>query len=339
MIKKFSKEKKILIAAAAAGAAAVTTAAAAAAAYITSRLLVGTALDREEPKIMKKTGMRVSGSQKDEEVTAVCADAAQRLREAEHEAVEIVGNDGTKLIGHFFKCEKPERVIIAFHGWRSSWDKDYGLISPFWQGNGCSVLYVEQRGQNNSGGDYMGFGLTERYDCIGWINWVICRCGTELPVYLAGLSMGAATVLMASDLNLPGNVHGIMADCGFTSPKEIWRHVAENNLHLSYGIHGAIADSICRRKIQVKSDEYSTLDALRKTNIPVLFVHGTEDRFVPVEMTYENYKACASPKRILIVPGADHAMSYYVDKKLYEKTVLEFWSEFDSYEREAAEGE
>lgn len=315
-------------------AASAATAAAAAAAYTATKLLVRTALDREQPRIMKKTGDLISGGTRNSEFEEACKAASDRLEARELEHVEIVSHDNIKLIGHFYPCENPERVIIAFHGWRSSWHTDYGMISDFWHDNNCSVLYVEQRGQNESGGDYMGFGLTERYDCIDWISWVLCRCGRQLPIYLAGISMGATTVLMAADLASLKNVHGIMADCGFTSPKAIWQHVAQKNLHISYGIHAKLADAICRRKISVGAGDFSTVDALRNTEIPVLFVHGTDDRFVPVEMTYENYKACASPKRMLIVPGADHAMSYYVDPQRYKEAVLNFWMTFDKTEND-----
>ncbi len=313
-------------------ATAVTAAAAAAAgisAYVTTELWVRTALDREEPEIMKRTGSRIAGGMKNADFERKCMAASQMLAERAHETVKIAGGDGVGLTGHFYPCENAKRVIIAFHGWRSSWNYDYGLIADFWHENNCSVLYAEQRGQNNSGGEHMGFGLTERYDCAEWVNWAICRCGKNLPIYLAGISMGAATVLMASDLPMHENVCGIMADCGFTSPKAIWKHVARHNLHMIYGVRGAIADFMCKRKIRMSSEEYSATDALKRTKIPVLFVHGTDDRFVPVEMTYENYKACTSPKRLLIVPGADHAMSYYVNPHEYEKAVLEFWNDFD----------
>lgn len=318
--------KKILMAAGITAAAAAT---AVGTAYLTTRLWVKTALDREQPRIMKKAGKYIAGNKQDEEFVMICKVASANLKEQVHETVKIVNDEGLQLIGHYYPCDDAKRLIIAFHGWRSSWDRDFGLISDFWHKNGCSVLYVEQRGQNNSDGDYMGFGLTERHDCKAWVNWAICRAGNNIPIYLAGVSMGATTVLMASDLDLPENVHGIMADCGFTSPKAIWKHVANNNLHMAYGVRGAFADAICKRKISMDSGNYSTVDALKNTTIPVLFVHGTDDHFVPVEMTYENYKACISPKRLLIVPGADHAMSYYEDKYNYERAVLDFWNTFD----------
>lgn len=315
----------------AAASSAALIAAVGAGAYLTTMLLVKTALDREQPKIMKKRSGMISGGRKDEKFEQMCAKAAESLKSLNHETVRITGHDNVKLIGHFFPCENAKRIIVAFHGWRSSWDMDYGMIAPFWHENGCSVLYAEQRGQNNSGGEYMGFGLTERFDCIDWINWVNENIAENenMSVYLAGISMGATTVLMASDLKLAKNVRGIMADCGFTSPKEIWRHVARNNLHISYGLRSVIADIICKNKISMASDEYSTLNALKRTKIPVLFIHGTDDCFVPVEMTYENYKACASEKKLLVVPGADHAMSYYVNKDEYEKATEKFWAEFD----------
>ena len=141
--------------------------------------------------------------------------------------------------------------------------------------------------------------------------------------------MGAATVLMAAGLDLPSNIHGIIADCGFTSPHAIWKHVANNNLHIAFGLRGAIADEMLKQKIQMGSDEYSTVEALQSSTIPVMLIHGTDDHFVPVEMTYENYKACAGPKRLLIVPGADHGMSYFVEKDRYEEEIKRFWRDFD----------
>lgn len=305
--------------------------AAAAASYAVTDLLVRTALDRKQPKIMKGSGNIISGGERDSKFVKAYTAAAEKLRATEHELVTITSHDGIKLIGHFFPNENAKRVVIAFHGWRSCWYQDYGMVSEFWSRNNCSVLYVEQRGQNNSGGEYMGFGLTERYDCVDWSNWAVCRCGRQLPIYLAGLSMGASTVLMAADLDLPDNVCGIMADCGFTSPKAIWKHVAGKNLHIAYGPHSHMADIMCKKRINMGAGDFSTVDALSKTKIPVLLIHGTDDHFVPIEMTYENYKACNSPKRLLVVPGADHSMSYFINKDEYEYTELKFMRDFDKF--------
>lgn len=316
------KTKKILGISAVAGGAAL---AASLSAYITTKCLVNAALDREPPQILKNASRIISGTRSGDDFSRCVAEASERLAVAENEVVTIKSHDGTNLTAHLIPAPDAERLIIAVHGWRSSWHGDFGMVSDFWHDNGCTVLYIEQRGQNNSGGDYMGFGLTERYDCLDWINWANGRFGADMPIYLCGVSMGATTVLMAAGLDLPANVRGIIADCGFTSPGAIWKHVAEKNLHLSYGLRGALADAMCRHKIMMGPDEYSTKDALRAAKVPVMFVHGTDDHFVPVEMTYENYMACASPKKLLIVPGADHGMSYFMEPHKYESEVLDFF--------------
>lgn len=311
-------------AAVAAGTAAATVT------YLAMKSLVKIALDREQPKIYQKQKAKLSGAGGQQELFKGLAEASERLKNSGCETVEITAQDGERLVGHLHRCENAKRLIIAMHGWRSSWWGDFGVISEFWHENGCSVLYAEQRGQGESGGEYMGFGLTERFDCLYWANWANQNGFADLPIYLCGISMGASTVLMAASLDLPENVHGIMADCGFTSPHAIFKHVMENNLHLYYrGITAAIANDMCKKKIQIGTKDYSCTDALKECKIPVIFVHGTDDKFVPVEMTYENYKACAAPKRLLIVPGAEHGMSYLVNKDEYQKTVLVFWRDFD----------
>lgn len=310
------------------GVAATGAALAGAASHAMTKFMMGMALDRQQPKsrICKgKIRQSIRGTSYLQEFLNAVNEAGERLENSGCEKVEITSSDGIPLVGHLHMCENPKRIIIAMHGWRSSWSQDFGLISDFWNQNNCIVLYAEQRGQNNSGGDYMGFGLLERYDCLDWIHWVNGRFGKNLPIYLAGVSMGATTVLMTAGLDLPENVCGIAADCGFTSAQAIWEHVAHNNLHISYGLRRAAANDLCRKKINTVPDAYSTTEALSHCKVPVLLVHGTEDRFVPIEMTYENYQACAAYKSLLVVPGADHGMSYYIDREKYEKTAKEFW--------------
>ncbi|MGI6265186.1 MAG: alpha/beta hydrolase [Acutalibacteraceae bacterium] len=317
------------------GVATVAAATAAAANYLSTKYFLKLALDRQQPianqPMVMKTATRLLTGMADEEAFFAALDAAKEaLGQKENETVSITAADGETLVGHWIGQENAKRVIIAMHGWRSSWNRDFGMVADAWAENGCSVLFAEQRGQNNSGGDHMGFGLTERFDCLDWVRWVTKRVGTDLPIYLCGVSMGATTVLMADGLGLPSNVHGIMADCGFTSPHAIFKHIANDNLHISYCMRGAIADVLMRKKLPDQSANESTVDALKKGTVPVLFIHGTDDHFVPVTMTYANYKACTAPKRLFVVPGADHGMSYFVDKEGYEKAVKDFWQEFDA---------
>ncbi len=309
------------------GVGATVGAAGVCASYATTKHLMRIALDREAPRRMTKK--RIRGTEYGEEAENMLAEAARALEEKETEQVEIRSADGIRLVGHWYPAENARRVIIAMHGWRSRWSRDFGTIANFWHDNGCHILFAEQRGQNNSEGAYMGFGILERHDCRDWAWWASERCENALPIYLGGVSMGATTVLMASGLHMPATVRGIIADCGFTSPYAIWKHVVENNFHVPFGFYARAANGLCRKKLHAGSREHSTTDALAKTNIPVLFIHGADDCFVPVTMTYENYKSCASPKRLLIVPGANHGMSYHLNRREYEKMNLEFWEEFD----------
>lgn len=298
--------------------------------HVVTKYLVRIAIDRDLPKGMNKAvGMEMSKDQKNLDFINLRKEASQKLENAAGREVKITSHDGIPLIGHWYPCEKAKRVIIAMHGWRSSWSRDFGIIADFWKESGCSVLYAEQRAQGGSGGDYMGFGMLERYDCLDWINWVNEHVEGIPSIYLGGASMGATTVLMAADLNLPDNVCGIVADCGFTSPYAIWKHVLQNNLHMPYDLYGAAVNDLCKRKIHVGANEYSAVNAMEKCTVPVLFIHGTDDHFVPVEMTYENYKACTAPKHLFVVPGADHGMSYYTDKAGYEKCLKDFWDAYD----------
>ena len=293
--------------------------------YLLTKKLMTIAMDRVNPKDRNKGKDRFAGTPEMQQITMLLENAAQQLESKSHDTVETIAHDGISLIGHWYPCESAKRIVIAMHGWRSSWSQDFGLIADFWSNHDCSVLYVEQRGQNNSGGDHMCFGLLERYDCITWANWVNEKTGKQFPIYLAGVSMGATAVLMASELDLPDNVYGIAADSAFTSPHEIWKHVSENNLHIPYALHKPGVDRMCKKRIQINADAASTIDALKQCRVPVLFVHGADDHFVPVEMTYENYKACAALKHLLIVPGADHCMSYLMEKEVYERTAVAFW--------------
>lgn len=293
-----------------------------------TKYMVNVALDRQIPKYTGGAERKLAGSELDQSFLDLLRSSGDVLRSRGGETVRITSRDGTNLVGHWFQQESPSRTVIAMHGWRSSWYNDFGMIADFWFQNGCNVLFAEQRGQGESGGEFMGFGLLERHDCADWAKWAGEQKGM-LPTYLCGVSMGASTVLMAAGLELPKNVRGIMADCGYSSPEAIWRHVAKDNLGLSYRTRCMAARDLCRKKIQVGIDDYSCVDALQECEVPVLFIHGTDDRFVPIEMTYENYKACTAPKRLLVVPGAGHGMSYFLDREGYEAAVLQFWREFD----------
>ncbi len=309
------------------GIAAMGMAAVGIARYAAADRLASIAFDRECPSLPVGGRRRLKGSPDDDAFGQILAGYAAALEKKKTKTVTITAQDGTSLVGHWHPCDHPKRVILAMHGWRSSWDHDFGMVADFFSDHDCSVLYAEQRGQNGSGGAYIGFGVLERFDCLDWLAWIANTAGEDLPVYLVGISMGATTVMLASGLSLPAAVKGIVADCGFTSIEAISRHVLKNNL--GYSISRRSIDRRCRSRLHMGAKEISTTQALSKAEVPLLLVHGAEDRFVPVSMAYENFSACAAPKTLLIVPKADHGMSYYLDPGSYEKAVLDFWKKYD----------
>ena len=258
------------------------------------------------------------------------ADSMAALRNTPMETVTAKSHDGLTLTGHWYPAENPKRTVIMFHGWRSAWYHDFGFSAEFMHDSGCNLLYVEQRSHGASEGEYISYGILERYDAQAWVDFAVGRNTENLPIYLCGISMGATTVLMAAELPLKYVVKGIIADCGFTSGEEIIKVIIDQNIHLlPKSLVYRYTDRACRRHTGFGFGDFSTVDALKNCHIPVLFIHGEDDGFVPVSMTYENYEACAGEKDILIVPGALHGTSYAVDMEGYQKKVLEFFEKHD----------
>ena len=311
------------------GIAVAGVAAGVAVSHLITKGLVKFAIERDMTKSLEKQRPKLTQGDRVKAFQECINETGKVLLEKDIEEVEIRSRDGLRLVGHWYPCENAKRVIVAMHGWRSAWYMDFGIIADFWHNEGCSILFAEQGAQNNSEGDYMTFGYMERYDCLDWIYWVNERTESQYPIYLAGVSMGASTVLMTAGLDLPENVKGVIADCGFTSAHDEWRYVVKDNMKLSYGLRGLMIDRICQKKINTNSKNITTITAMQKTQIPILFIHGTDDKFVPVRMTYENYKACNAPKELLIVPGAIHGESYFIEKEKYEAVTRSFWSKYE----------
>ena len=289
-----------------------------------TRYMVRLALDREEPSRGLRMARRMEKEACRNPLYRQALEDGLALEALPHQPIEIHAHDGELLVGHWFPAKHPKRIILAMHGWRSAWYRDFGGIAPFFAEADCSVLYAEQRGQNGSTGDYMGFGMLERYDCLAWIHW-LASTQSSLPIYLAGVSMGATTVLMTTGFDLPTQVRGVIADCGFTSAHAIWNHVCKAELHLPYRLHRQNAERLCRQKIRMGTQDYSTIEALQHCKVPVLLVHGLADDFVPPSMTYENFNACISRRMLFTVPDAGHGMSWYVDSEGYKKQLLALW--------------
>lgn len=245
-----------------------------------------------------------------------------------HSDVYMESYDGLRLHAVYFPAARDAgRVVICFHGYTGEGLSNYAAMAEYFLKHGYAVLLPDARAHGQSEGEYIGFGCLDRQDALGWINWVIRECGEDVGIMLHGTSMGGATVLMASGLDLPDNVKGIVSDCGFTSPREVFTHVLNNMYHLPAfpAIQGA--DLINRKLAGYGMDECNAKYEVQRAKVPILFIHGDADTFVPCSMCHEIYDNCRSPKRILIVEGASHAESYYKDMETYEKALDEFAAE------------
>lgn len=241
-----------------------------------------------------------------------------------HEDVFIKSEDGLKLHATFFPGKQEGKTVICFHGYTSEGMKDYIGLSGYYLERGYSMLLVDERAHGQSEGTYIGFGCKDRWDALKWIEWVIQTCGEQVQILLHGTSMGGATVLMTSGLSLPGQVKGIISDCAFTSPKYVFTHVLHSMYHLPAFPLIPITDWINKKRADYGMDECNAAREVRKAKVPILMIHGKADTFVPVSMCQEIYDNCASPKKLLVVPGAAHAESYYKDTESYEKALDEF---------------
>lgn len=242
-----------------------------------------------------------------------------------YEDVFITSFDGLRLHAKFYAAsERKAPVQIMFHGYKSSAERDFcgGLREGI--DGGFNVLLVDQRAHGESEGKYLTFGVNERFDCLSWASYAAERFGNDVKIYLYGISMGASTVLMASALPLPKSVSGIVADCGYTSPKAIICSVLRDH-HVPAAPVYAVAKLGARLFCGFDLDSASAPDALRRSHIPVLFIHGDDDRFVPCRMSRENFEASAAEhKKLLIVHNAGHGLSYMLDRPAYLSALHSF---------------
>lgn len=231
--------------------------------------------------------------------------------------------DGLRLAARYFDVGS-HKTVILFHGYRSSANRDFSCAVKLYCNAGFNVLLADQRSHGKSEGRLITFGVKERYDAVSWVNYYIQNIDKNAEIVLGGMSMGATTVLLASGLTLPPNVKGIIADCGFTSPTAIIKKVARQAFHINAGFFLPVMDIMCRITGRFGIYGVSTEKALPKTKLPVLFIHGKSDNFVPCEMSDRGYKSAAGEKEILLVDGADHGMSYLIDTKTVEEHLLGF---------------
>lgn len=246
-----------------------------------------------------------------------------RMAERKYEPITITSFDGSKLFARYYHVSDNAPVQILFHGYKSSSLLDCSGGSYFADQLGHNAIVVDQRSHGQSDGTVITFGIKERKDCLCWIQYAIKRFGKDVPIILSGLSMGAATVLMVTDLNLPENVKGIIADCPYSSPKEIIMKVAKQmhfppRLMLPFVWLGGFLFG------HFNLFESTAVDAIKNCEIPILILHGDADELVPCEMSQSMLTSGAKDITLETFAGAGHGLSYIVIPDKYEKVVLEF---------------
>lgn len=246
-----------------------------------------------------------------------------RMAERKYEPITITSFDGSKLFARYYHVSDNAPVQILFHGYKSSSLLDCSGGSYFADQLGHNAIVVDQRSHGQSDGTVITFGIKERKDCLCWIQYAIKRFGKDVPIILSGLSMGAATVLMVTDLNLPENVKGIIADCPYSSPKEIIMKVAKQmhfppRLMLPFVWLGGFLFG------HFNLFESTAIEAIKNCEIPILILHGDADELVPCEMSQSMLTSGAKDITLETFAGAGHGLSYIVIPDKYEKVVLEF---------------
>ena len=246
----------------------------------------------------------------------------REMDELPFEPVTIRSRDGLQLFGRYYAVAEGAPLQIQMHGYRGHALRDFCGGNKLAREAGLNTLVVDQRAHGKSEGHTISFGINERWDCLQWAEYAAQRW-PGVPISLAGISMGAATVLMASDLPLPEEVKGIIADCGYSSPRAIIKHVCWS-LPKPFRIFYPFTSLSAELFGHFDPDAGSALGAVSNTTLPILLIHGEADGFVPCEMSREIAAACASKVRLETFPGADHGVSYLSDPERYGRIVTEF---------------
>ena len=248
--------------------------------------------------------------------------------------LEEKSNYSDKYIESYDKLQLHSYVVsqnsnkwaIVVHGYGGS-GKLMSDKSKYFYDMGYNVLIPDLRGHGKSEGDYIGMGWKDRLDIISWINFII-KENPNAEIVLHGTSMGAATVLMTSGENLPSNVKAIVADCAYTSAWDEFSYQLETYLKVpSYYILN-VTNMVTKLKAGYSLKEASALECVKKATVPILFIHGDKDKFVPYSMMDKLYDATSSPKEKLTIEGGEHANSDLVSPFLYWLTVEDFLNQY-----------
>ncbi len=253
----------------------------------------------------------------------------KEARAMPHDDVSITSFDGLTLRGQYFEGRPDAPIELMFPGYRGVAERDLcgGVQRAFALGH--NVLIVNQRSCDQSGGRVITFGVREHRDCLSWIDYILDHFGEDVKIILAGVSMGAATVMTAAGCDLPPQVVGIVADCGYTSAKDIiCKVIRQMSLPAKLLYPFVRLGGLLYGGFDVEAT--SPIEGMKNCRVPVFFAHGDADDYVPYEMSVRNYEACTAKKMLFTVPGAGHGLSYLIDPEGYVKAMNEIFPEYST---------
>ena len=239
-----------------------------------------------------------------------------------YEAIEILSHDGLKLYGRYYHRADNAPIFIHHHGYKSFGLRDFCGPDRIVQSLGCNTLIIDHRAHGKSEGRRITFGARESLDSLSWVNYLSARFGKDTPIFLTGVSMGGATVLMATARELPDNVRGVIADCPCSSTWGIVSKVGRDRGFPDRYAYGLTC--LAARFAGFDLAKASAIEAVKASKIPILLIHGEGDRYVPFEMSLEILES--NPDRITFVPipDAGHVLSYIMHPDQYTEHFVSF---------------
>lgn len=245
--------------------------------------------------------------------------------EQDFEEMSMRSFDDLNLKGYFLEAKEPTNKVVVFaHGYlgRAS---DMSLFGQYYYEElGYNMFTADARGHGQSEGDYYGFGWHDRLDYVGWINQLVEKLGPDTEIVLHGLSMGAATVLMTSGEKLPDNVKAVVADSPYTSVNDLFKYQLKRMFKLPAFPVLNSTSAVTKLKAGYGLKEASALKQVEKTSIPILYIHGEEDTFVPTKLAHKLYEQTNSEAELVTFEGANHGESFVIEKDKYIKHLNRF---------------
>ena len=246
------------------------------------------------------------------------------FRELPFESADIISFDGLRLHADFLRGEPGTKVTMIFcHGYKSEAAFDFAAMYDFYRSLGYNLVYLNMRAHGKSGGKYIGFGVLDRFDVQSWAKKV-AELFPDTSIFLHGMSMGAASILQSADLELDPAVCGIIADCGFSSTNEVFRNLVGGLYHLPATPFVDIFEAVNRMTAGYGFTDADSVRSMEKSRLPLAYICGDCDRYVPLDMAMRIYNACVQDKVLLIAEGAGHAASFMMENEKYRNLIMEF---------------